>query len=261
MSAPTPETVLTRRQIAAGLAAGLAAALWPSGRAAAAPVVIRGEAFWRERMALPRGSRIEAQLVELNAAGRPGAAVASSAAPAGPGSPAPFTLRFEPRGAPRRRRFALTVRITDPGGAVLFESEPQPWKPGDRAPVSVPVRRAGGGARSGGDARPWGAWRAAFILGEAVAAGDAPTLKLSPDGRVSGDGGCNAISGVVRVKDRRIRFGRLGATPAACPGPAMARERRFREALGRARAFRIEAGERLLLLDHASHVVMRLVRA
>ncbi len=101
-------------------------------------------------------------------------------------------------------------------------------------------------------ARLTGTWRLETLHGEAVGPFDsgqaAPTLTLSPDGKVSGSGGCNRFSTTYEHQDREIGFGRIVATKMACPGTT-AMEREYFGALNEARRYRIRDGGLELLND------------
>ena len=86
-----------------------------------------------------------------------------------------------------------------------------------------------------------------------------PYIMLEPkERRVRGSGGCNTISGSYRADGGALRLGPLVTTKMACPD-AMDAERRFLDALERARGFRVR-GETLELLDDAGVPLAELVR-
>lgn len=255
--------LLSRRDLSLGaLVAGVALL---SGEALAAPVTLRGEVVYRERMALPRGVRVEVQLVDISRADAPASVLATARVGKFTGSPIPFTLRVDSRKLGQGRRYALQARISDNRGKLMFINDTvHSWKPGDAGPFTIQVVRAGGAgkpeaARPRAPTEPWGRWVAEDILGGGVAERVQSVLEIAPDGRVSGHGGCNGLGGAARVKGKRIVFGRMASTMMACPPPQMNQERRFHEALGLVRSFRVEAEPRkLLLLDGSNRVVMRL---
>lgn len=240
------------------LAAGAAALL--TGEALAAPVTLRGEVVYRERIALPRGARIEVQLVDVSRADAPARVLATGQIGKFTGSPVAFILRIDSRKLGRGRRYALQARISDNRGKLMFINDTaHGWKPGDAGPFTIQVVRAGAPARPRPPAEPWGRWVAEDILGGGVAERVESVLEIAPDGRVSGHGGCNGMGGSARVKGKRIVFSRMVSTMMACPPQQMNQERRFHEALGLVRSFRVEAEpKKLFLLDGANRVVMRL---
>lgn len=91
----------------------------------------------------------------------------------------------------------------------------------------------------------------------------APTLEFAPgagDSRVGGTGGCNRFFGKAEVSPGALRFGELGSTRMACPGPHMMDESRYFQALRAVRTARVE-GDTLVLLDESGREVLRLNRA
>jgi len=250
--------LLSRRDLSLGaLVAGVALL---SGEASAAPVTLRGEVVYRERMALPRGVRVEVQLVDISLADAPARVLATAQVGKFAGSPIPFTLRVDSRRLGRGRRYALQARISDNRGKLMFINDTvHAWTPGDAGPFTIQVVRAGAAGKPRAPAEPWGRWVAEDILGGGVAERVQSVLEIAPDGRVSGHGGCNGMGGSARVKGKRIVFSRMASTMMACPPAQMNQERRFHEALGLVRGFRVEDEPRkLLLLDGSNRVVMRL---
>jgi heat shock protein HslJ len=73
-----------------------------------------------------------------------------------------------------------------------------------------------------------GEWRAADVNGLPVTGARALTLTLGPDGRASGNAGCNSFSGTYAFRSRdRIDLGPLAVTRMACEPPVMEQEARY----------------------------------
>ncbi len=77
-----------------------------------------------------------------------------------------------------------------------------------------------------------GPWRLAELAGAPLPAWQAqnPVTVSFEAGRVHGFSGCNQFMGSYTLDDGRLVLGMLGGTMMACPGPAMALERRFLDA-------------------------------
>lgn len=88
------------------------------------------------------------------------------------------------------------------------------------------------------------------------------TLHFDGNGRISGSGGCNRISGGVILDGTEIKFGPVMSTRMACPVPAlMDQEQRYLMALAEARSFVLEAdGAILQLLNEDGHKILRFSR-
>jgi heat shock protein HslJ len=100
------------------------------------------------------------------------------------------------------------------------------------------------------------AWIAERIGGQAVGGDTRPTVTIA-GGRVTGSGGCNRLMGSATISGDGISFTGLATTRMACPGPVMAQEKAFLDALMAARTFRLEAGS-LSLQDAAGNELARL---
>ncbi len=88
--------------------------------------------------------------------------------------------------------------------------------------------------------------------------GQAPvSLDIGPDGRMSGNAGCNRYIGKVEITGQRVRLVQGGSTRMFCfPQEVMDTETRLIAALDKTRAARQEQGL-LLLLDEAGQVLWR----
>lgn len=92
-------------------------------------------------------------------------------------------------------------------------------------------------------------WLAEDIGGTGVAGDTRSTLTFVEPGKVAGRGGCNRFFGAVTTDGTTIEFGNLGSTMMACPEPFMDQEKRYFEALGKAKRFEAEDGMLLIFGD------------
>jgi heat shock protein HslJ len=102
-------------------------------------------------------------------------------------------------------------------------------------------------------------WTATEIGGVAVAPGVPSTLRVEPDQRAFGSGGCNRFSGRAVVEGPNIRLGPLASTRMACLGPRGEQEERYFVALDLARTYRLLEG-RLYLLNAEGAALVVLTR-
>jgi len=99
-------------------------------------------------------------------------------------------------------------------------------------------------------------WRIAAINGAAVT-GDNYFMQFD-EGRLSGQAGCNRLSGPFRQRGRQLSAGPIVATRMACPGPRMAHERSVMRLLRGPIRIAFPAGDRMVLTG--SGMTMRLTR-
>jgi heat shock protein HslJ len=100
------------------------------------------------------------------------------------------------------------------------------------------------------------AWRLAEIAGRParISGGEAPTLALSPEGRATGNTGCNGYSGPYTLEGESLGFGALVSTRRACVDPEMNRqETALIRALSATRRWRT-AGDTLVLSGDSAEV-------
>jgi putative lipoprotein len=91
-------------------------------------------------------------------------------------------------------------------------------------------------------------WIAAEIHGLPGDAAVRSTLRVEPDGRAFGNGGCNHFTGAARIDGATLTLGPLASTRMACAPPRGPQEDRYLAALNAVRRYEIIDG-RLRLLD------------
>lgn len=72
------------------------------------------------------------------------------------------------------------------------------------------------------------------------------TLAFLPEGRVGGSSGCNRMMGGVTIAGSSMTFSKLGGTMMACPPAVMDQERKYLDALSRAKSFRMDGAYLLI---------------
>ena len=108
---------------------------------------------------------------------------------------------------------------------------------------------------------PYGRWLAEDINGGGVIDRLQTTLEITPEGRATGFGGCNAFTGSVTITGAAVAFGPLASTRKACPPAVMDQESKFHQVLAAAKGWRIDEQQRkLMLTDAAGKVVARLTQ-
>lgn len=101
-------------------------------------------------------------------------------------------------------------------------------------------------------------WRLVGVERQPVLVPGRSTLQVAPDGRVSGQGGCNGYAGRAEIEDGRISFGPMLATKMACEPAVTRQEMRLFDGLSRAARWRVERGE-LTLYDAEGRELLRFV--
>lgn len=85
---------------------------------------------------------------------------------------------------------------------------------------------------------PGTTWRLLELGGEPVPDALQATIAFPEGGRVAGEAGCNAFTGIARVDGQRLAIDALATTRRACDPAAMAFEQRYLAALSAARGLR-----------------------
>jgi putative lipoprotein len=243
--------------------AALAGVLGTPLGAAGAQAVVRGQASYRERIALVPGAVFEATLIDVSRADA-SAEVIGRVRVEAPGS---LLIRFDiPYDAAKideRRSYAVRAQILA-GARLLFTTD-----------KAYPVLTRGAGtdvdlllvrvnARGTPDsAQPPTAeledthWTLIELDGKPVPSNlpQEPHLVFQAQPRrVSGSGGCNRLTTDYRRDGERLGFETIARTRRACIGGGMDTEDAFLRALQNVRAFRI-SGQRLELVDEAGRAL------
>lgn len=236
---------------------------WISPARAADAHVVRGQAAYRERMALPDGASFEASLEDVSRADAPAVTLGTARVENVHTVPIPFEIPYDPARIDGRNSYSVRARILVDGRLFFITDEIAPvLTQGHGNEVSLLLVRAAGepappargttrgklrGLRLDGPR-----WELVELEGKPLPTGltDTPRLEFAPDPRrVTGSGGCNLLSGEYERDGERLSFKPLASTRRACPD-GMDTETAFHAALAKVRSFRI-AGRQLELLDEA----------
>lgn len=102
-------------------------------------------------------------------------------------------------------------------------------------------------------------WRPSFLSTSDVPAGVHMLVHFDPDGKISGNGGCNQFFGAYSVSGDRIEIGPIASTRKGCPG-LIGIEAAFFAILQAAKSF-VQEGSTLTLYDAAGLKLAQFVRA
>jgi putative lipoprotein len=93
-------------------------------------------------------------------------------------------------------------------------------------------------------------WHLERLGDQPVGSGGDAQLQFDRDGRVSGSGGCNQLSGSFEREGSTLKLSQLAATRMACTDPARsATEAQFFAALQTTASYRLQSETRMSLLD------------
>ncbi len=253
MSNRSPVNPMSRRKLM-GLAA--LTALLPAWPALAATRSLRGRVSYRERIALPPQAILEVRLLDVSLADAPAKTIAVTRVRTRHRMPIPYRLRYDEDRIRRNRSYALQARITVDGKLWFITTTRHSVFTGKPNVTDIVVERVAKEASG-----PGGKWLAESIRRRGVIDNLQTVLDIAADGRVSGSGGCNRISGKADISGERISFSPLAATRMACAPAIMDQETKFLAALNDVRTWRIDGRRgKLFLLDAQGNEVLLLAR-
>jgi putative lipoprotein len=250
-----PRLVLSRRKLMGLAGAALAGPVMPAW---AAGRVLSGQVFYRERIALPPDALLEVRLVDVSAADAAARSLAVTRVKTRHQMPIHYRLLFDGSRIQHGHSYALQARIAV-RGKVLFTTAARHAVLNDSLDdTNIKVELIHPAAFVSPAAT--GRWRAETIRNRGVPPGFEAVLEIAADGKVSGSGGCNRISGTVTVEGAHMSFGPIVSTKMACPAFSD-HESNFLAALADTRLWRFdETRDKLILVDDRGVTVLRLVR-
>lgn len=225
---------------------------------AAPAATLRGEAFYRERIALPPDAVFEAVIQDVSRADAPAEVLGRSRLD--PAGQPPFRFEIAYDDAARRPggRYAVRASVTL-DGQLLFTTDRFIPAFEDRQPLELLLVRVAGGAHANDVGLRNTYWKLIRLGESPVQVGEGqsePHLILAEGNtQVSGSGGCNRFTGGFTLEGDKLRFSRMASTMMACVD-GMEQEGRFLADLAKVTRYRI-AGDRLELLDDSGAAVMR----
>ncbi|BCP54330.1 hypothetical protein K32_29470 [Kaistia sp. 32K] len=230
--------------------------------ALAATRTLHGSILYRERMALPPDAVVEVKLLDVSRADAPSVTLAQTSFRPRGQVPIPYSLRFDPAKLQPRHSYSLRATISVKGQLWFTSTSHHSVEIGGADRIDIPVQRVGAQAASRAVvAGPTGRWLAEDIRGGGVMDYLQTVLELGPNGRVSGSGGCNRMSGQAKIAGDTIRFGAIASTRMACTPAAMNQEQKFFAALGEVRRWRVDGARgKLILLDGRGRPIVILAR-
>ncbi|WP_202395845.1 META domain-containing protein [Stappia sediminis] len=103
-----------------------------------------------------------------------------------------------------------------------------------------------------------GKWLAEDLKGGGVVDIAQTYFEIGADGRISGSGGCNRMTGQAEIDGDQIKIGPLASTRMACPDALMNQEQTFFQVLEEAVAFRIDTDQnKLFLIGAKGEIIAR----
>lgn len=231
------------------------------GAAFAEEITISGEVAYRERIALPPHAVLTVRLSDVSLADAPETVVAEQKIDPAGQVPIRFELKLDPAVVQPKATYALQARISVDNQLWFINDQRYAVDPLKPEPQKMMLKMV-----KGAEAAPPTlfdvTWVAEDIDGKGVIDNAQSTLNITPDGKVTGRGGCNGYFAQAKVDGDRITIGKAGATMMACPPALMDQEGKFFAALEKAATFRIDAEQGKLFLVDANGVdILRFANA
>jgi putative lipoprotein len=219
---------------------------------------LRGEAFYRERIALPPDAVFEAVLQDVSRADAPAEVLGRSRLDPAGQTPFRFEIAYDDAARRPGGRYAVRASVTRDGQLLFTTDRFIPAFDGPQ-PLELLLVGAKGGAHSSDVGLRNTYWKL-IQLGESpvqVGEGQREPHLILAEGKtqVSGSGGCNRFTGGFTLEGDKLRFSRMASTMMAC-ADGMEQEGRFLHDLARVARYRI-VGDRLELQDDSGATVLR----
>lgn len=232
-----------------GLAPMVFGGLMIPGAFAAEEITIAGEVFYRERIALPPNAVLTVRLMDVSLADAPASIIAEQKIDPAGQVPIKFQIKVNPVAIQPNVNYALQARITVDDTLWFTNDERYAIDPLKPQPVQMTLKMVKQNAEAVPATLFGTTWLAEDINGRGVIDDAQSTLSVTPEGKVTGSGGCNRYFAEAEVKGDKITIGKAGATMMACPEALMDQERKFLAALEAAATYRIDGDGKLFLVD------------
>jgi len=219
---------------------------------------VRGQALYRERIALPPGSGFEATLEDVSRSDAKGTVLGSfRVGNAGP-VPIRFEIPYDPKAIDERHSYSVRGRILVNGRLLFTTDKASPvLTQGHGNEVELLLVRVREGRPPSAALLENTHWTLVELDGKPVPSElpQQPHLLFQEEPpRISGSGGCNQLSGEYEHDGERLRFKQIASTRKACIQGGMDTEASFFAVLDQTRGFRI-SGQRLELVDDAGRIL------
>lgn len=248
--------LISRRLLIGFTAAAIAMPFTP---ALAATKRLRGTVSYRERIALPPHALLEVRLLDVSLADAPSKTLAVTRVKTRHQMPIPYRLRYDEARIRSGRSYALQARIIVDGKLWFISTTRHSVFTGRPDETEIRVERVKSEAPEAGN--PSGKWLAESIRNGGVIDNLQTVLDISADGKVSGSGGCNRITGRATIAGGRITFGPVASTKMACAPAVMDQESKFLAALGDVQHWQVDKRRgKLILLDGRNREILLFTR-
>jgi putative lipoprotein len=231
---------------------------------------LKGEATYRERMALPPNAIFEATLEDVSRAGGRAEVIGSARIEQPSNPPIPFDIAYDPSRIEPRHSYTVRARILVDGKLLFTTDQHYPVLTGGHGDqVSLLLKRVSNPSLLGGSVTPPRVgtarlentyWRLTQLADAAITAPSkqqaAHLVLYSQTHLVSGSGGCNRVTGSYQVNGDQLIFSHIAGTMMACI-TGMDTEKAFLQALGRVNKWKI-TGRRLDLQDANGRIIASL---
>lgn len=229
-----------------------------AGPAMAEEETVSGTVTYLNRSALPPGSVLNVELVDVSRADAPSINM-SSRRYSIDRVPFPFELSYDALLIDERYSYAIQAQISQ-DGKVLYRTTTRFPALTRNAPeqVDVIVDQMSDPSSPGLEGS---SWEVNEITGRLLVSDKRPSIRFLADGMVSIDSSCNKFSGPVEISGSSISFSdKMAGTLRACTSPYDAIETAILAVLPQVTGWKYEAGDQLSLTNSAGVTVLRLNR-
>lgn len=229
--------------------------------AAPVPIMseIKGEALYRERIALPPDAVFEATLEDVSRADGESEVLGSAVIEPAGQPPFRFTIDYDRAKLQNGHQYAIRARVRQ-GERLLFTTDRRYALPQPNEQIEILLVRAPAQAQAESTSTATllnTYWKLMKLGDEAVTVSNdqrEPYMVLySEERRVAGYAGCNRMTGSYVLSEDTLTFSQMAGTMMACE-EGMDIERGFFDMLGKAARWRIK-GETLELFDNAGQSI------
>lgn len=226
------------------------------GVSGATEQVVRGEVFYRERIALPPNAVLSVQLADVSLADAPAAILGEQKiVPAGQ-VPIKFEIKFDPSVVQTNMSYALQARITVDDKLWFVTDTRHQVDPLLQEPQTVMVKKVAQQDEPAALTIFGTDWVAEQVDGVEALPERRATFRIEQTGAITGKGFCNGYFASAKIDGSSLVIGQAGSTQMACEPELMAADAALFEAFAKAASYNADA-DGLVIADKDGRAVLR----
>ena len=218
--------------------------------------VVRGEVFYRERIALPPNAVLSVQLADVSRADAPAAILGEQKIDPAGQVPIKFEIKFDPSVVQTNMSYALQARITVDDKLWFITDTRHQFGPLSKELQTLLVKKVAQRDEPTAQTIFGRDWVVELLDGIEALPERRATFRIDETGAISGKGFCNGYFASAKIDGSALAIDQAGSTQMACAPELMAADAALFNAFDKAASYRADA-DGLAIADKDGRDVLR----